>query len=126
MPRTGQTNSRCNVIAERASLRSLVWLTPLTSFNRKNYFECRVWVGPKRFHGRIYHRSALAAHTILISRAARTRGDAVVILQGGIQTWIDVVVATFHVRGRSFTQVVLRKERGQWPLDTLAPFVHVD
>lgn len=47
--------------------------------------------------------------TILISRTTGTRSDTIMILQRGIQTWIDVVVASFHVR-RRLAQVFFNKQ----------------
>lgn len=50
--------------------------------------------------------------TILISRTTGTRSNTIMILQRGIQTWIDVVVASFHVR-RRLAQVFFNKQTNE-------------
>lgn len=54
-------------------------------------------------------RFEVTERTILISRTTRTRSNTIMILQRGIQTWIDVVVTSFHVR-RRLAQVFFNKQ----------------
>lgn len=56
-----------------------------------------------------FQRLSCTERTILISRATRTRSNTIMILQRGIQTWIDVVVTSFHVR-RRLAQVFFKRK----------------